>query len=165
MLLYTAQLLKQAKMDVKRMEGDVTKKDNVLLSLCCSKNSTTNRRRRKEGFIYRNISQIWLSSRLHTVVLPPLLSWSETWGWRRMRLGWGWRGGGVKVSLPDKKDSEWKKDQRLGGVSGQPHWSVLAFFGPVALVSGEVPGLLGAGFAEAASLPDSCSHRTWVAGP
>lgn len=40
------------------MEGDVTEKDNVLLGLCCSKNSTTNRTRRKEGFIYRNISQI-----------------------------------------------------------------------------------------------------------
>lgn len=47
------------KIDVKRLEGDVTEKDNVLLSLCCSKNSMTNRTRRKEGFfIYRNISQI-----------------------------------------------------------------------------------------------------------
>lgn len=38
------------KIDVKRLEGDVTEKDNVLLSLCCSKNSMTNRTRRKEGF-------------------------------------------------------------------------------------------------------------------
>lgn len=102
----------------------------------------------------------------------------------------------MKVSLPDKKTASGvkkKKDQkkRLGGISRPPHWSVLAFFGPVDLlqentqnqnkcwmfyssmkcscvhdmkheyctyVSGEVPGLLGAGFAEEASLPDSTGH-------
>lgn len=41
---------------------------------------------------------------------------------------------GVKVTLPDKRTASGKKDKRLGGVSGQPHWSVLAFFGPVALL-------------------------------
>lgn len=39
-------------------EGDVTEKDNVLLSLCCSKNSTTNRTRRKEGFYLQKTSQV-----------------------------------------------------------------------------------------------------------
>lgn len=40
----------------------------------------------------------------------------------------------MKVSLPDKRTVSGKKGQKLGGVSGQPHWSVLAFFGPVALL-------------------------------
>lgn len=42
----------------------------------------------------------------------------------------------MKVSLPDKRTvSGGKKGgQKLGGVCGQPHWSVLAFFGPVALL-------------------------------
>lgn len=111
------------KIDVKRLEGDVTEKDNVLLSLCCSKNSMTNRTRRKEGFFYlqKHLSD-WLSSWLHTVVLPPLLSWSETWGWR-MRLGWAWGGGGgVKVSLPDKttaseiRTKDWEGS--LGNLTG-----------------------------------------------
>lgn len=52
-------------------------------------------------------------------------------GWR-MRFGMS-----MKVSLPDKRTvSGWgrKRGQKLGGVSGQPHWSVLAFFGPVAFL-------------------------------
>lgn len=44
----------------------------------------------------------------------------------------------VKVTLPQKRtasgEKKNEKDKRLGGNSGQPHWSVLAFFGPVALL-------------------------------
>lgn len=138
------------------MEGDVAEKDNVLLTLCCSKNSYNQENGEGGGGgIYMIISDP-LSSRLRVDFWPPSPSGSETWG-RRMRFGMS-----MKVSLPDKRTvSGGKKGgQKLGGVCGQPHWSVLAFFGPVALASGEVPGLLGAGFAEAASLPDSWSHRT-----
>lgn len=158
------------------MEGDVAEKDNVLLTLCCSKNSYNQENGEGEGgFIYRVIS-VQLSSRLRADVRRPSLPGSETQG-RRMRFRMS-----MKISLPDKKDSEWgKKRTKTGRDLWQPHWSVLAFFGPIALLqehtraesglvqlvskrreiptctyaSGEVPGLLGAGFAEAASLPDS----------
>lgn len=42
----------------------------------------------------------------------------------------------MKVTLPDKWTASGKRT-RLGGVSGQPHWSVLAFFGPVDLLQGD----------------------------
>lgn len=64
-------------------------------------------------FIYRKHLSDWLSSRLHTVVLPPLLSWSETWGWR-MKLGWGWGGGGGWRSVFLIKGQRVEKGQKTG---------------------------------------------------
>lgn len=73
------------------MEGGVTEKDNVLLSLCCSKNSTTNRTR-KEGFIYRNISQVdFHLGFMRLFCFHCRLDLRLEGG---MRLGWGWGGGG-----------------------------------------------------------------------
>lgn len=40
----------------------------------------------------------------------------------------------MMVSLPDQRTPSGREGQKPGGVSGQHHWSVLAFFGPVALL-------------------------------
>lgn len=40
----------------------------------------------------------------------------------------------MKVSLPDKRTASGKRTKDWEGSPGQPHWSVLAFFGPVALL-------------------------------
>lgn len=179
----------EPKKDVKRMEGDVTEKDNVLLSLCSSKNSTTNGTRWKEGFIYRNIAQI--DFHLGIILLFCLhccLDLSQTWGWK-MRLRW--RGGGVKsVFLIKGVERRQKTGRGLWATSlirpsflwtssltaGSTHKTRLSFaliilcyfnlrsvctgwMNECTYVSGEVPGLLGAGFAEAASFPDSTGQK------
>lgn len=112
------------------MEGDVAEKDNVLLTLCCSKNSYNqeNGGRWEGGGGY-------LQDRLRSTLFSApcgCLASATIWIWDLR----------VEDEIQDEhegqsswqKDSEWKKGQKLGGVSGQPHWSVLAFFGPVALL-------------------------------